>query len=335
MTKPHFEDFRYTGPDDRDVIDEIVQNRQRTYAATGFDSDTGEQRLATYLTTPLNLQSDEIVIRATAWSDDNGRDSGATFDAYVAQETGRRVIAVNAPGVEYKGFQDPAFADAQERTPEQLEELRQGKFRKVGAASMRAIENAAEEFGLADREYILSASSMGVALGAGALYAAMRDGITINGVVLAEPVNHITRSRLILAKDFGSQAGLVPGYVDGNPEYLKEVESRVNPNVDLARRVWDDRKANTRYWAALAKGAFLYDLGNIDGLENVPIRITHGAGSKLSPTGAFDEFVSQFEQVADVSAEEFGDESNLHDHPYTMTVQSVIDGVNDVVERAA
>ena len=341
MTKPRFEEFRFKGADDADLrqrVNTITSRRRRVYAPTGYETIGADQRLGVYVTTPLDPQGEELVIRTTAFTDDNGRESGAVFDALIADATGRRVIAANAPGVDYSKTMDPTFETNQELSPDQIEELTQhgmhSGFIRTGDAVMNAIHYTAHELDIS-RQYILTASSMGVALGAGMLRSALENNHDVKGVTLAEPVNHVARRLPGFAKDFLVSGSRQPGYLAMNPDVLSELDE---PPLKWMERVVEDRKANWTYARALGKGSFYLDLGAVDGLEEVPVYLTRGAGSRLSQAAPFAGMVAKFKRVGGdyVDDRTFGDNvANPHDHPYTMTVQSVIDGVNNVINRAA
>lgn len=331
MVKPRFEDFAYTGRDlnDNEIDSDNVRRTADTRTRTDTPSDDGQQ-LGVFITTPEQVQNSEIIIRSTAFSDDNGRPEGALFDAYLAEATGRRVMAVNAPGVDY--FGDDTAKQLSSLTHEQLHELKyRGSFHKVGAVSMRALYNAAIMNGEMDPSFILSASSMGVAIGAGMLREAYDNNMNISGVVLAEPVNHIKRPIAKLGVQFAKTNGNAPGYIEMNPKPIADASEAMS---FWLKRVAEGRTANWAYARALGAGTFRADLGGIDGLADTktPLYVTHGTASRLSSDASgrdMRRFLEDFAPIDSLQHEAFND----HDHPYTMTVQSVIDGVGNVVER--
>jgi hypothetical protein len=341
--QPNFEEFAYQGPDDASIIDDIVESRTKIYTATGF-GDTVDQRLATFVSTPPVLAGPEFVVRSTAFSDDNGRKSGAYFDALIAEATGRRVIATNAPGVEYNQYfgnentgdlsAEEAQA-AQELTKDQIEDLaRRHSFVRVGQASMVALHNAAQTLET-HPQFVVTASSMGSALAAAKLRAAGERGFDITGASFAEVVNTVNRNMYFkLLPQFGAGMGLAGLYVEHNPEVLKEHDNE--GQMGWLKRLVNDTKANKLYGGALARDGFVNDLGNIDHLTGKPVLLTRGGASELSPEHLFAPLGEHFGRVALLRSTVFGDrESNPHDHPYTMTVKSVIDAANDVLERAS
>lgn len=333
MKKPRYEDFAYTGHTlEGNLIDDAaVQRTAEARTRTDAPSGDGEQQLGVFTTTPENLISPEIIIRATAFSDDNGRPEGGLFDAYVAEATGRRVMAVNAPGVDY--FGGDAAKQLGRLTPDQLEDLkRRGSFQKVGAASMQSLYKTVIMNGEIDPSFIMSASSMGVGLGAGMLREAYDKNINISGVVLAEPVNHIKRPAAKLALQFGKTFVKTFGYIKMNPQSI--IDNSESMGL-YTKRVAEGYTANWAYAArALGAGTFQADLGGIDGLADTKpgLYITNGTASRLSSdTSGRDmkQFLEQFAPVDSLQHDAFVG----HDHPYTMTVQSVIDGVGKVAKR--
>lgn len=332
MTKPRYEDFAYTGRTlEGNLIDDVaVQRTAEARTRTDAPSGDGEQQLGVFTTTPESLISPEIIIRATAFSDDNGRPEGGLFDAYVAEATGRRVMAVNAPGVDY--FGDDVAKKLGRLTPDQLEDLkRRGSFQKVGAASMQSLYNAAIMNGEIDPSFIVSASSMGVAIGAGMLQEAYDKNIDISGVVLAEPVNHTKRPTAKLGLQFAKTNGNAPGYIEMNPQPIIDNSETMS---FWAKRVVEGRTANWAYARALGAGTFQADLGGIDGLADTKpgLYITNGTASRLSSDASgrdMKQFLEQFASVDSLQHDAFVG----HDHPYTMAVQSVVDGVGKVAKR--
>jgi len=326
MTKPFFEDFQYKGVDNDTQIKRMVEARETALVETGFSSDTHGQKLATYMTTPETLLSDDIIVRTTAFSDDNGRESGAVFDALIAANTGRRVITANAPGIDY--YSDLRGDHLQEMTPDQREALRtSGSYGKIGAAVFKAIDGMRAQLDL-NGGYIFTGSSMGVAI-MGGMIAASKESRVV-GITIAEAVNVSDRSTLSLGAQFAAQSLSAPGYGAMNPAVLRELDE---PPLQWINRMKFNTKPNYRYARAMAHGAFLADIGTPEHLETIPVYISRGAGSRLSPPDAPVKIAKHLKEIdAAVQTRVFGNaDTNPHDHPYTLTVQSVIDSVNAVI----
>lgn len=332
MTKPNFEEFRYSGIGlDGAQIDE-ANVRRSAESRTRVDaiSDDG-QRLGVFSVTPSNLAYPEIIVRSTAFSDDNGRPEGALFDAYLAEATQRRVMAVNTPGVDYF-IHDDTTRRLGRLTPDQHEELKiYGSFRKVGEASMRAVHNASLINGEEHPSFIISASSMGVAVGAGMIREALDKNMELSGVVLAEPVNHMKRPLGKLGLQFMMTNATAPGYLEMNPDPIRDTGESMG---FWLRRVVAGRLANVAYAGALSAGTFRTDLGPIDGLADMktPLYATRGTASRLSSSADGRDFSELIEYLHPIDSLQY-DLFDGHDHPYTMTLQSVIDGVARVTEQ--
>lgn len=218
MVKPNFGDFAYIPRTldgyeiDNSAVLHASEQRDRTQAVADDD-----QRLGIFTTTPDNLRYPDIIVRTTAYSDDNGRPDGALFDSYLATATHRQVMAVNAPGIDH--FTDDDTRQRGRLTPQQLETLKvRGSFQRVGATSMRALYDVARMSGNDEPQFIISASSMGVAMAAGMIREAFDTNIDLAGVVLAEPVNHISRPVAKLGMQFAKANAGAPGYVAMNPQ---------------------------------------------------------------------------------------------------------------------
>jgi len=327
MNNPNFEEFRYKGSQDWTSIDSTLAARKLVYSPTGESSDSCDQRIATYLSTPAKLESDSVVVRLTEFSDDNGRPSSAVFDALIAESTGCRVIAANLPGVDYySGIKDD---ETQELTPSQIESLKIGSFLKIGAAVMKAVHNATADLKV-EQKYILVGSCMGGSLAAGAISVARCVGMNIKGLTIAEPTNIIDRSPSKMRLQFIKQP-TVAGYSAMNPDILRNLEEPVRKGF---LRLYSDRQANSAYANALNKNTLISDFGNIDILENVPVYMTRGGASVLCPEKGFSPVVDKFSRVARVESVTFGDAiDNPHNHPYCLTVQSSIDAINNIQSR--
>ncbi|MDB5160428.1 MAG: hypothetical protein JWO99_691 [Candidatus Saccharibacteria bacterium] len=329
MQRPIYRDFAYKGVEERSIIESVVKSRQHVYANSGSNDDHREQKLATFLSTPTHIDGDEVLVRMTEFSDDNWRESGAMFDAMIAETTGRHVMSTNLPGIDFFG-KDETKSD-QMLTTEQIEDLKNGSFRKIGGSIMHSVNSAAETFSVTPN-YVLLGTSMSTALTAAALHAAYEASLTIKGATLAEPINLIDRSFTALASQFVYQP-TASGYVAVNPQLVREVSE---PISTIVRRVFDvpSLGANKLYAQALKQGNFIADLGDMDHLQNVPIYLTRGAASKVSPEEMFVPLAVHLSQVADVETEVFGDKAtNPHDHPYVLTVQSFIDAAENVLNR--
>ncbi len=325
MPRPNFEDFRYTGASDETVLNNVVATRKHIYASTNEFTDTVEQKLATFLATPSDILGDEILVRMTEFADENGRPSGALFDSLIAQSTGRRVISTNLPGIDFYG--DSSTNEAQRLTPNQAKDLRAGSFNKVGSAIIQAVYNATLEFDL-DPKFVILGNSMSAAITASALNAAREKAIKIKGASFAEPINATPSSLLKLGMQFVMSGRSAEGYIAMNPEIVREVSE---PIMTIAKRAMS--RNNYLYATALANGSMIDDLGLIDHLKDVPIFMSRGYGSNISPEDGFRLLESHLSQVADVDAVVFGDKNNPHDHPYVLTVQSFIDAANNILER--
>lgn len=328
MKSPRYEDFRFRGTINPSIIKETIDGREVFYAPTGAEGNAGEQYLAVYQTVPQEMIAPEPIVRMPAWSDDNGRPECAVFDALLAGATGRPVLAPNAPGVDFSQWRDSDFDDSHLMTPDQIEELeKHGSFTKAGAAVLRATSAAARHFEMPP-DLILHSSSMGVALAGGAIRAALASGTRLNGIVLAEGVNYTARSTVGLAVQFAGQNKYAGGYLQQNPDLLKE---RSESMVRWGRRTLEAWPANWRYIQGLGRGAFVDDIGDISGLarneQDTPVFMSRGTLSKLAAPEGHDAVRELFERHdVTVGSREYGG----HDHPYTMTVQSVIDGVREV-----
>lgn len=321
--KANYEDFRFKGTSDPEVIDQIVKKREIRYVPTGYD----DQHLAVYRTLPHNVRSSEPIVRLPAWSDDNGRPEGALFDAYLAEATGREVLAPNAPGVDFSGWRDDTYDEMHRMTLDQREQLRQdGSFRKVGHAVVRALARTMDQTG-GQRDLIVHGSSMGVAFAGGVISGALQEDVRLKGIVLAEGVNADERSIPALGRQFLSQFADAQGYIEQNPDRLQE-EAESMPR--WLRRTGEALTANVAYVRGLARASFMNDLGDVDGLGEQGVRayITRGTASTLATEKGFAAMRGHFESFGvETETQEFKD----HTHPYTMTVWSVVDAVDKVV----
>lgn len=322
MRHPNYKEFAYTTEfNDEEIIRAAEETRERVYALTGA-GDATDQMLAVHLTVAESADRAKTpIVRLPAWSDDNGRIEGAYFDALLSHATGRPVLVPNAPGVDFSAWRDRNHDTSHLLTPDQMEELRvHGSFKKVGAAVMSALDHASRSFELSG-DYLLHASSMAVAMGGAAINAG---GESIRGVVLSEGVNFRERSLGVLGAQFGWQQRFVAGYLGQNPDIIPD-----ETPGHWAGRTKEAWAANWSYIQGLKRGEFLADLGDPAVLreQEVPVHMTRGSISHLADAGAHED-VYQSLKTKGVSVSNKQYEG--HDHPYTMTVQSVVDGVREV-----
>lgn len=323
-SEPQYDKFRFKHDDIApEAINKIVDARERFYAPTGTDG----QRLAVYRTMPENPTSLVPIVRPPAWSDEYGRPEGGRFDAYLAEATGHPVLSPNAPGVEFSKLRDPNNDDAHRMTYEQRRALiEDGSFARVGGAVMRATRAAAQHFGGLEEEYIIDATSQGVAFAGGMVRRALDDGIKLKGIVLGEGVNYTERPLPLLGRQFIAENGMAPGYLEQNPPLGEESMGRW-----LRRTLEAMPGANWPYARGLARAAFLADIGDVSGLardeQDTAVFMTRGTASSLSSAEGDAAVADHFRRngVA-VGYEEF----DGHRHPYTMTIQYYVDGVNEV-----
>lgn len=322
MRHPNYQEFAYTTEfNDKEIVRAAEETRERVYGATGA-GDTTDQMLAVHLTVAESANRDVTpIVRLPAWSDDNGRKEAGYFDALLSHATGRPILAPNAPGVDFSEWRDEDHDTSHLLTPDQLEELRTyGSFKKVGTAVMNALHHASRSFELSG-DYILHASSMAVAMGGAAIAAG---GESVRGVVLSEGVNFRDRSLLTLGAQFGWQQRYVDGYLKQNPTIIPG--EAPGHWMGRTKEAW---AANWSYIQGLKRGEFLTDLGDPVVLreQDVPVHMTRGSISQLADAEAHED-VRQFLKINGVRVS--NKQYDGHDHPYTMTVQSVVDGVREV-----
>jgi hypothetical protein len=207
-----------------------------------------------------------------------------------------------------------------------LEDLREnGSFRKSGAAVMRALMASSEHFDL-NGEYLLTATSMGVAIGGGAIREGIEEGVKSEGITLGEPVNIVDRNLALLAFQFVTQFASANGYLEQNPSEIPG-EKQLHW-VNRVREAWE---ANQSYAKALGRAGFLNDLGPeaIGALKemDVPILLGHGTASTLSHKGGYLQLVEAFHQPGTNLELEVHED---HTHAYTMTVESVVKSASKV-----
>lgn len=326
MIRPQYEAFTYTGSTDKDALQQVASSRQNIYALTGEQLDSTAQKLATFITTPTHIDGDEVLIRMTEFADENARPSGVLFDSLLAESTGRRVISTNLPGIDFYG--DASTLPAQEISDSQADDLRNGSFKKVGAAIMQAAHTAVVEKNI-HPNYIVLGTSMSCATTAAAVGYSAENTIPIAGFTFAEPVNVLRRPTLQLATQFiGS--GLHAGkYVAMNPESVRSVSE---PVWTITKRAI--KPTNFLYAGALAHDSLIRDLGPLDSFFNTPVYISRGAGSKVSPANGFEILKTHLQNSTKLESETFGNiTTNPHDHAYALTVQSFIDAAKNIINR--
>lgn len=322
MKHPRYSEFAYTAEFNPEEIKHAAEDtRERVYVQTGA-GETADQMLAVHLTVAEGAdRSVTPIVRLPAWSDDNSRREAGYFDALLSHATGHPVLTPNAPGVDFSEWRDSQYDASHLLTPDQLEDLHsRGSFRKVGAAVMNALDDASRHFNLSG-DYLLHASSMAVAMGGAAIAAR---GESLRGVVLSEGANFSDRSLLALGAQFGLQQRYVAGYLKQNPDII--------PGEAMGHWLGRTKEAWTANWAyiqALKRGAFLTDLGDPSALreQDIPVHMTRGSISRLADAAAHED-VYQFLKINGVTVSNKQYEG--HDHPYTMTVQSVVDAVDEV-----
>ncbi|MBL8159193.1 hypothetical protein JNJ66_01920 [Candidatus Saccharibacteria bacterium] len=327
MNRPNFEDFRFDHPLDTAALQYSRESRERHVVRTGFSSDDSEQTLQVYVTLPAKQRSATPLIRLPAWSDDLGRPENGIIDPILANATGRPVISPNAPGVDFHEWRAPGTEESHRLTPDQLEELDGGSFQRVGRAVLTAAAEAARRTELGERS-LMYASSMAVAFGGAVIRAALQRGHTIEGLVLAEGVNLVERPAPELAWQFVSQNRFAPGYLAMNPQ---AVQDATEGQRRFLQRVINGRQANYAYVRALTRGRFLDDAGDLSGLSagemGTAVYMTRGSESKLSPQAGNDAAMEAFVRAGVAAG---SDVFAGHDHPYTLTLQSILDATKKV-----
>jgi hypothetical protein len=170
---------------------------------------------------------------------------------------------------------------------------------------------------------------MSAAIAAGALRRIRERDLTVKAATFAEPVNIIRRPGPKLIGQFIMTNRTAAGYVEKNPPMLRDVSE---PVTTIVKRVFNP--TNFLYGGALAKDRLITDLGPIDFLEGIPIFMSRGGASKISPEAAFNQLAAHLGQVADVETHTYGDKrTSPHDHGYVLTIQSFIDASNSVLAR--
>ena len=323
---PTFEDFAFQSEINEAVIDAAVAAREVFYAETGASSDTFTQELPVYLTVPEGVdRAATPFVRLPAWSDDNGRKEGAVVDALIASITGRPVLAPNAPGIDFSEWQRAAIDGVSHlMTPDQREDVRQHySLRKVGGAVMMATVAASKEFGLSG-DFNLLGSSLAVGIAAGALNKAGEEGIEVPGVSLSEGVNFIDRSMGRLMLQFIAQNRFAGGYLEQNPDIIPD-----EAPIHWLKRTIEGWPANGSYVRALARASFLADLGDISWMQdqNTRLFMTRGTASALADEAGYQKITQELWQAgANLEFKEYPG----HDHPYTMTIQSMINDAKEI-----
>jgi hypothetical protein len=326
---------------DSDTIRRAADKTEVFYAPTGASNDNAEQRLAVYQTLPDKITSPDVIYRFGAWSDDYGRDpEGAYFNAVLAQHTGRRVLAINSPGVHYSKWHKDTGIEAPHTlamTPDQHGELRKtGRFNRIGEAAMRAGLLAEAHFDLrlaeddqlpdSDREKTrtLYGSSLAVATLGGATRYALDNLVPFRAVVAEDGANFTEKKVRELGRDFGGENKHLKSYTSQNPEPLRSSDE--NP-VRWVRRTFlegDSRRANIALARGLARGAFLDTLGDPEGLRGVRVITTRGSHSRVNdPRGHAEVVAALREAGADVNDSTY----ERQGHGYTLTTQGVVEAI--------
>ncbi len=322
---PHFSDFHFNVPVTDGDADRLVGRRRKNTFQTGSRDGRRAQQIAVYTTMPDSPPPfPGPIIRLPSWGEDNGLPTSALFDAYLAHATGRPVIAPNAPGVQWHEWSDDEHPDQHLLTPDQIEDLKRGSFRRVGAAIIEAAYVAAQHDSL-NRGCLIYGPSMGAALAGGALWSIAQDrSLSFAGVLLSEGVNYVDRSPTVLSADFALQQRTVNGYLRENPPHMQESSEG---RLTKVRRLMGSKPANEAYVRALSHGSFLDDVGNeTANLSGIPIMLDRGGGSKLSPADANEHVVTKLARSGLWVTLHTYDAP--HDHGYIHTVRSVVNAVS-------
>ncbi|HEU5121279.1 MAG TPA: hypothetical protein VFT59_00390 [Candidatus Saccharimonadales bacterium] len=324
MPKPHYEAFKYSSSYDPEAITTAATmdvddgTRRRFYAATGA-GDRSDQQLAVYLTIADSANRERApVVRMTAFSDDNGRPEGGYFDAFLSHALKRPVLAPNAPGIDFSKWRDPKKNHAHKMTPDQHEELvKKGSFKRTGAAIMRALMAASNHFEL-NPDYLLTATSMGVALSGGVIREGLDKGVKFEGITLGEPVNIVERNLGRLAIQFATQFAPANNYLKQNPSEIPGESQR-----HWMKRLVEAREANHAYAHALGRASLLLDLGNVSDIADnqIPVLLGRGTASTLAPERAFADIANTFSNARIDPVIEM---NHGHGHSYTLAVESVV-----------
>lgn len=328
---PRYEDFAWENPavDDAAIL-RAAKNTEVVYAPTGASTDTAEQRLAVYRTVPDEIKDAKVIWRFAAWSDDYGRSpEGALFNAAIAQDLGRVVLAINNPGVHFSKWHKDGVTAEQTlvMTPDQRESVSSGNFRPIGGATVRAAIFASKHFGLSvESPYIYGSSLAGAIAGAGARYA-LDNGVTPGGIALEDVANYDQVPLLELGNNFRKEGGYMKGYLAQNPEVIRDADE--NP-LRWIRRSFLERQGFTSNLAlarGLARGSFIAMLGDPDAFQDMPVLITGGSASLINKGIGQEKAVKHLRNGgADVEEVIYGG----HHHNYTVTSRAPTDALRQV-----
>lgn len=332
---PDFEKWAFQYPEGvtDDAITKLAAKREMIYAPTGsIHENGGEQQLAVFVTKPEELQGPEIITRLGALNVDLGNEMSAVFDAYLAEATGRRVFSVATPGIA-NGTPEGGI------TPDQHEELKEGSFRLLGGAALRAAafaevqtksDDTTEESTLP--QFIIWGGSQGAAFAAGAVGEAVDSGKAdqIAAVIFDEVVNTHERTKRNLIKGAMDAGADTKGYIAQNPKALREADEGAGPYF---KRMLRRGRTNYAYLKALTKGRFREDLGDPAKFHeagfDAPVLVVHGSRSTQSPAEQNDELVAWLES-AGVPAESVELENDGHDR--LINVQSAVELVERIIK---
>ncbi len=334
---PDFEKWQFRYPEgvtDDDIV-ALAGKRDVVYAPTeSFHENGEEQQLAVFVTKPEEQKGPEIIVRLGALNVDFANDMSAVFDAYLAESTGRRVFSIATPGISNETPEGDI-------TPEQGEELKEGSFRKLGAAGLRAaifteaLERANDESETDNVElprFIYWGGSQGAAALAGLANEAITTGAAdqIAGLIFDEVANTHERSKLNLIKGAKDAGADTQGYIDQNPEALRDADEGAGPYF---KRMLRRGRTNYKYLNALTKGRFREDLGDPEKFHDAgfdaPVLVVHGSRSTQSLPEQNDELVEWLES-AGVPVEQVELENDGHDR--LINVQSAVELVQRVIK---
>ena len=331
-----YDQFRFTSNDAlEEAVSGSISRREGYYAPTGSWHGTDEQHLPVYKTAPAELRTDTSVLRLAPWSDDFGRPENAIIDSYIANKLGASVYSVNMPGVDYIAWGDPAYAETQNLTREQHDDLASGSFQKVGDALFKAVlyaEEVLREDEVAEQapKFAVISSSMAVASAGGVVRSAVESGHGdyIKGVAFGEGVSYRERNLGKLAWQFVRQGGQTESLAQ-NPERLRDADEGVRHWLG---RVATGKQANIAYFSALAKGLFVHDLGDPDAISkaglDIPVLVHSGSISRLSPI-VHNQEIHTYLSGADVEVDRWLYQDV--DHSYTMAIDSMVRSAQQLV----
>ncbi len=321
------------------------------YAPTGEANATeGEQTLPVIIAHPAVRRGNEVVISGNAFSDEPGRPENLPLAQLCAAALGRTVVIVGSPSVEsirreriFEPGEKTTLGDLSrhERSGDmnngQLEELRAGRFGRIGKASIAAAIAALEIEGINDPNFVLYGSSQAAATSMGMLGALLSGEHMpkVSGVVLAEGVNYEKwKSKRHLIQTFVTNGQLfVPDALESNPEPVRR--SGESPKIWIARTAMS-AIANARYMSALAQGEAFSDIGSgsdqVEALQGVPVLLTRGSISELSTE---DANLAMMTHLARHGANVDLKTHPHHSHSYTMSSGAAIGAIRQVLPQAA